>query len=63
MTAQTTTQRTAKHRLAVKERMARMTEALTEIAECHPGWIADNPEWALEIAQKALNPTDPAGTP
>lgn len=57
---QTTTQRTAKHRLAVKERMARMTEALTEIAECHPGWIADNPEWALEMAQKALNPTDPA---
>lgn len=54
MTAQTTTQRTAKHRLAVKERMARYEAALTEIAECHPGWIADNPEWALEMAQKAL---------
>lgn len=28
MTAQTTTQRTAKHRLAVKERMAALVEAL-----------------------------------
>jgi len=32
MTAQTTTQRTAKHRLAVKERMARYEGALAEIA-------------------------------
>lgn len=28
---QTTTQRTAKHRLAVKERMARMTEGLARV--------------------------------
>ena len=58
--ALTNAEKQKRHRLAVKERMARMTEALTEIAECHPGWIADNPEWALEMAQKALNPTDPA---
>jgi len=33
MTAQTTTQRTAKHRLAVKERMARYEAALQAIVE------------------------------
>ena len=35
MTAQTTTQRTAKHRLAVKERMARMESGLARvISDC-----------------------------
>ena len=60
MTAQTTTQRTAKHRLAVKEKMARMTAALTEIAECHPAWIENNPDWVLETSQKALQGSEGA---
>ena len=71
MTAQTTTQRTAKHRLAVKERMARMTEALKRIiAQDDPyvafddlqeddrqsGW-ACSARLAADIAREALNPT------
>jgi len=55
---QTTTQRTAKHRLAVKERMARLVGALEDIAE-HPGPYADEACWArVEWAREALNPTD-----
>jgi hypothetical protein len=51
---QTTTQRTAAHRRRGKELVERLTAALTDIAEAHPAWISDNPEWAIEIAQKAI---------
>lgn len=69
MTAQTTTQRTAKHRLAVKERMARMTLALEIILQANQErhWTAtrDNPEthWEImdgpyaKIAREALSGT------
>jgi len=60
MTAQTTTQRTAKHRLAAKERMARLEGALERIA------AADGLQDALSlawIADEALNPTTATKTP
>lgn len=56
MTAQTTTQRTAKHRLAVKERMARYEGALEEIAALPNGLDI---EYAASIAKVALDPTIP----
>jgi len=40
MTAQTTTQRTAKHRLAVKEKLQRYERALREIATGYYGATA-----------------------
>ena len=52
MTAQTTTQRTAKHRLAVKEKMARQTAALEA--------IAGGCTMPSQTAREALNPADPA---
>lgn len=51
MTAQTTTQRTAKHRLVVKERMARMTEALKKIE-------AKGDPWSAFVARIALMEPD-----
>lgn len=71
MTAQTTTQRTAKHRLAVKERMARLEYALERIiAQDDPDLTIDDlaqhdrqSGWdcaarlAADIARAALNPT------
>lgn len=70
MTAQTTTQRTAKHRLAVKERMARHERALREIVETAAresvtkGDFARGVDAAWKVASsmalEALNPTDPA---
>ena len=63
MTPQTTTQRTAAHRRRMAEKMARMTAGLTEIAECHPAWIENNPEWAIEKAQKALQGSETTQKP
>jgi hypothetical protein len=57
MTAQTTTQRTAKHRLAVKERLQRYEAALREIVD---GNIWDDASDMRRMAREALNPTDPA---
>jgi len=72
MTAQTTTQRTAKHRLAVKERMARMVGALEAILklethDAHDGYDSGgNYIWverisaseAFSIARGALGEPD-----
>lgn len=63
MTAQTTTQRTAAHRLRMAEKMARYKGALAEIAECHPAWIENNPDWVLETAQKALQVSETTQKP
>lgn len=68
---QTTTQRTAKHRLAVKERMARMEFGLKAIINRFVAMRADESNYyeagfedglraAAEIAQEALSPADPA---
>lgn len=64
MTAQTTTQRTAKHRLAVKERMAALVEALAwavaEIEGRTRYTSPEQPENALQKAKEALRGTAPA---
>lgn len=57
MTAQTTTQRTAKHRLAVKERLQRYEAALADIASAAEMFGGS---WAATVAQEALSPTDTA---
>lgn len=57
MTAQTTTQRTAKHRLAVKERMARYEAALEEIVTNVVPSDGGAANWCAHTAAEALNPT------
>jgi len=59
--ALTTTQRTAKHRLAVKERMARMERALVLIAADN---IWDDASDLRQIAREGLAvPDTPTTTP
>lgn len=59
MTAQTTTQRTAKHRLAVKERMARYETALRQIISLSLGDHSHLAEMVSKIASEAVSgPSD-----
>jgi len=59
----TNAQKQKAHRRRMAEKMARQTVALNEIAECHPAWIENNPDWVLETAQKALQGSEGAQKP
>jgi len=56
----TNAQKQKAHRRRMADKMARYEGALREIALSHPVWISVNPEWAIEKAQEAIYPTDPA---